>query len=146
MSANSKPPSISHAAFAAAKAEYAAALNGMCETCHRETTRVNVAYRPPPGETDFDPEYFIARCQSCARRGRTELVKVRLADQRQDTDTITPIRQRETITRRAAQLCDGCGCYLKQDQRWNWGGNTCCSQTCLEDVQRWNRWTKTAIA
>ncbi|NOD87903.1 MULTISPECIES: hypothetical protein [unclassified Ruegeria] len=50
------------------------------------------------------------------------------------------------ITRRASRLCDGCGVILRQDHRWNWGGNTCCSQRCLDDVRRWHAWTKRGAA
>lgn len=80
MSDRRRPPTISMNAFSRAKAEYAAALRGMCETCTQIVTRVNVTYMPPPGAADFDPEYFLCRCQSCLRRGRTELIKIRLVD------------------------------------------------------------------
>ncbi len=79
MSDKHRPPSVSINAFNRAKNEYKAALNGMCETCTDLTTKICVGYHPPADATEFDPEYFLARCQSCARRGRTELIKVRLA-------------------------------------------------------------------
>ncbi len=46
------------------------------------------------------------------------------------------------IERRANRLCDGCGCILRQDHRWNWGRNTCCSRQCLDDVKRFARWAR----
>ncbi|NOD87413.1 MULTISPECIES: hypothetical protein [unclassified Ruegeria] len=46
------------------------------------------------------------------------------------------------IERRTSRLCDGCGCILRQDHRWNWGRNVCCSSACLDDVKRFARWTR----
>ncbi len=49
------------------------------------------------------------------------------------------VRDRDKITRRASKLCAGCGCILPQSGRWNYQGETMCSQRCLDDVRRWNK-------
>lgn len=46
------------------------------------------------------------------------------------------------IERRAKRTCAGCGNILPLSGRYNWGRQTMCSQQCLDDVRRWNRWIR----